>query len=46
MHMSRREILTTPYGEFLDLVALRAVAAGNAKIVHRIRDYQSAIQLR
>ncbi len=44
--MSRQEILTTRYGEFLDIISWQAVANGQAKVVHRIKDYESAIRLR
>ena len=44
--MSRREILTTRYGEFLDILSCQAVASGSAKIKHHIRDYMEAIKVK
>ena len=44
--MSRREILTTRYGEFLDILSCQAVANGAARIKHHIRDYWDAIRVR
>lgn len=44
--MSRREILTTRYGEFLDILSCQTVANGAAKIRHHIRDYWDAIRVK
>jgi len=44
--MSRHEILTTRYGEFLDILSCQAVANGAATIRHHVTNYMDAIRMR
>jgi len=44
--MSRHDLMTTRYGEFLDILSLRAVDMGAARIVKHVTDYWEATSLR
>ena len=44
--MNRHELRTTRYGEFLDILSMRAVDMGAARIVKHVTDYWEATSLR